>query len=348
MRRAKCGGQNVEGKMDYDQVEMMGKMRMMQAATVQAGKMQSGKVQALRMMGALVMGLALLWGGCDVIDSSTVGQQPVVEAYLIDGDTLPSVRLSQTAPIDGGAGGQEAIAGADVVIERLDDDGNPAETVLYRADTAGVYVPENPAPVVQGGATYRLRATLPGGAEVRGETTVPSGLRLVEAANTESTFQSPEQPSFTVTRAAVQDVPVVFIFTTTSRLDFDSLSTDEIKDQFTPFYRDAFDGDEDEVRDFETTASPIINEANYEDNGDGTITIDYPWIALAFLGENEVAVSVLDRALYDYIRTNDAQQGGLSPGEIPNIVDNIDGGTGIFGSYARVGTTIDIALPGAE
>lgn len=331
MRSGKCD-------VDYDQIKTMDKTTMK----------LTGTTQVLNVMGALLVGLTLLVGGCDVIESSTVGQQPVVEAYLVAGDTLPSVRLSQTAPIDGDAGGQEAISGADVVIERLGDDGDPAETVLYRADTAGVYVPENPAPVVQGGATYRLRATIPGSAEVRGETTVPSGLRLVEATNTESTFQSPQQPSFTVTRAVVRDVPVVFIFTTTSRLNFDSLSTDEIKDQFTPFYRDAFDGDEDEVRDFQTTASPIINEANYEDNGDGTITIDYPWIALAFLGENEVAVSVLDRALYDYIRTNGAQQGGLSPGEIPNIVDNIDGGTGIFGSYARVATTIDIAPPGAE
>ena len=302
-------------------------------------------MNGMRILGALVVGAALLLGGCDVIESPTIGQQPVVEAYLVEGDTLPEVRLYRTAQVDASPGGQEAITGAEIAIEQLGADGASGETTLYRPDSAGVYVPDGPAPVVQGGATYRFRATLPGGAEVSAETTIPTNLSLVEAVNTESTFQSPQQPSFTVTRADVRDAPVVFIFTTTSLLDFDAMTDEEIRAEFTPFYADGFDEDEDDVRDFRVNPSPIVNQGNYEDNGDGTITTDYPWIALAFYGENEVAVSVLDRALYDYIRTQGAQQGALSPGEIPNVVDNIDGGTGIFGSYTRIATTIDVARP---
>jgi hypothetical protein len=199
--------------------------------------------------------------------------------------------------------------------------------------------------VVQGGATYRLRATLPGGQDLSAETTIPTDLALVQAENTESTFLSENQPSFTLTRATVRDAPVVFIFTTVSLLDFDTTPDEELIRQLTPFYEDGFDEDEDDIRDFRVNASPIVNEGNYEDNGDGTITTDYPWIALAFCGRNEVAVSVLDRAMYDYIRTVGAQQGALSPGEIPNIVDNIDGGTGIFGSYTRIASTIDVTCP---
>jgi len=108
---------------------------------------------------------------------------------------------------------------------------------------------------------------------------------------------------------------------------------------------DGFDQEEDEIIDFRVNPSPIINEANYDDNDDGTITIDLPWIAVAFYGENEAAVSVLDAALYDYIRTESAQQGGLSPGEIPNVIDNVDGGTGIVGSYARVTSQVRIRRP---
>ena len=302
-------------------------------------------MNGMRILGALVVGAALLLSGCDVIESPTIGQQPVVEAYLVEGDTLPEVRLSRTAQVDASPGGQEAITGAEIVIEQLGADGASGETTLYRPDSAGVYVPDGPAPVVQGGATYRFRATLPGGAEVSAETTIPTNLSLVEAVNTESTFLSEQQPSFTVTRADVRDAPVVFIFTTTSLLDFNAMTDEEIRAEFTPFYDDGFDEDEDDVRDFRVNPSPIVNQGNYEDNGDGTITTDYPWIALAFYGQNEVAVSVLDRALYDYIRTQGAQQGALSPGEIPNVVDNIDGGTGIFGSYTRISTTIDVARP---
>ncbi len=313
----------------------------------QVDRMNQGmnSMNGIRILGALVVGVALLLSGCDVIESPAVEQQPTVEAYLVEGDTLSEVRLSRTAPVDASPGGQEAITGAEVVIEQIGADGASGETTLYRPDSAGVYMPEEPAPVVQGGATYRLRATLPGGAEVSAETTIPTNLSLVEAVNTESIFLSEQQPSFTVTRATVRDAPVVFIFTTTSLLDFDAMTDEEIQAEFTPFYDDGFDEDEDDVRDFRVNDSPIVNQGNYEDNGDGTITTDYPWIALAFCGRNEVAVSVLDRAMYDYIRTQGAQQGGLSPGEVPNIVDNIDGGTGIFGSFTQIATTINIACP---
>jgi hypothetical protein len=299
----------------------------------------------MRQWGVAVAVFAVVLGGCDAIDTSTVEQEPVVEAYLVEGDLLPPVRLTRTAPIDAGPDGQAAIDDAEVVIEWVGGDGEPGAPVAYRSAGGGTYVPAEPVPVVEGGATYRLRATLPGGAPVRAETTVPTGLRLVEAVNTESTFQSPRQPSFTVTRATVQGAPVVFVYTTTSLLDFEGMTDEALRAELTPFYADGFDADEDDPEDLRTNPSPIVNQANYDDNGDGTITTDYPWIALAYYGRNEVGVSVLDRALYDYLRTQNAQQGGLSPGEIPNILDNVDGGTGIFGSYTQVTTTIDIARP---
>jgi len=220
------------------------------------------------------------------------------------------------------------------------------QTVPYRTtDTVGFYVPDSPTPTVQGGTTYRLRAELPEGGSIRAETTVPTAIEIVNTENTDATFQSADQPSFTVTRSDVTDVPAALIFTTTSLLDFDAMSEDDLINEFTPFYKDAYDPDDDDIEDFKVTSSGILNEANFEVNSDGTITIDFPWIAVAFYGENEVAVSVLDRALYDYIRTQEAQQGGLSPGEIPNIVDNIEGGTGIFGSYARASASINVQRP---
>ncbi|NBC85494.1 MAG: DUF4249 family protein [Bacteroidetes bacterium] len=291
----------------------------------------------------LLVSAVAVFSACDAIDTASVEQQPVAEAYMEAGKDLPEVVLSRTAPIDAGPGGQQGIRNADVFIDRLGPDGSVVQTVPYRTtDTVGFYVPDSPTPTVQGGTTYRLRAELPEGGSIRAETTVPTAIDLVASENTDATFQSPVQPSFTVTRAEVRDAPVVLLFTTTSQLDFEALSEEELIAEFTPFYADAYDPDEDDIEDFKVTQSPILNEANYDDNGDGTITIDFPWIAVAFYGENEVAVSVLDRALYDYLRTQEAQQGGLSPGEIPNIVDNIEGGTGIFGSYARASETINV------
>ena len=48
--------------------------------------------------------------------------------------------------------------------------------------------------------------------------------------------------------------------------------------------------------------------------------------------------SAVDDNLFDFIRSQSVQQGGstLAPGEIPNVLDHIEGGTGIFGSLARV------------
>jgi hypothetical protein len=300
-------------------------------------------ISARAALAVLLVSAVAVFSACDAIDTASVEQQPVAEAYMEAGKDLPEVVLSRTAPIDAGPGGQQGIRNADVFIDRLGPDGSVVQTVPYRTtDTVGFYVPDSPTPTVQGGTTYRLRAELPEGGSIRAETTVPTAIDLVASENTDATFQSPVQPSFTVTRAEVRDAPVVLLFTTTSQLDFEALSEEELIAEFTPFYADAYDPDEDDIEDFKVTQSPILNEANYDDNGDGTITIDFPWIAVAFYGENEVAVSVLDRALYDYLRTQEAQQGGLSPGEIPNIVDNIEGGTGIFGSYARASETINV------
>jgi len=293
----------------------------------------------------LALTVATILSGCDAIETASVEQQPVVEAYLEAGQPLPPVLLSRTAPLEPASGAQTPISGAQVVLERLGADGAVARTYTYRGvNNSGTYEPEGQESV-RPGTTYRLRASLPAGNTLSATTTVPTAIEIVRQENMDVVFQGPAQPSFTVTRSEVASAPVTFIFTTTSLLDFESTPEEDLIAQLTPFYLDGFDQEEDEIIDFRVNPSPIINEANYDDNDDGTITIDLPWIAVAFYGENEAAVSVLDAALYDYIRTESAQQGGLSPGEIPNVIDNVDGGTGIVGSYARVTSQVRIRRP---
>ena len=84
--------------------------------------------------------------------------------------------------------------------------------------------------------------------------------------------------------------------------------------------------------------SPPINEGNYEIQSDNTIDVKLPWLAVAFYGPTRTYISAIDQNLYDFIRSQDVQQGGstLAPGEIPNVINRVDGATGLFGSYARV------------
>ncbi len=55
----------------------------------------------------------------------------------------------------------------------------------------------------------------------------------------------------------------------------------------------------------------------------------------------------LDPALQAFVQSQAVQRGGstLSPGEIPNVTTNVEGGLGIFGSFARVVTQTTLLQP---
>jgi len=121
----------------------------------------------------------------------------------------------------------------------------------------------------------------------------------------------------------------------------------------TPFYRDQYDPEEDSIETFRTTSSGILNEANFTRDERGRIITTLPWIAVAFYGPNETGVHVVDDNLFDIIRSQQAQssdgQGtGLGPGELPNVIEHVDGGTGVFGSYVRDSREIMIERPTAR
>lgn len=288
--------------------------------------------------------LAFLVAACDTTTPEPQAEV-VVEAYFEAGASLGDVRLSRAVAVDQPSTAEMAVEGATVVVERVGAGGTVRETVTYEEIRPGRYRPDAPA-IVKPGGRYRLRVTRSGGAPLTAETTVPGSLQLVEAQNERVVYQGPAQPSFTVAPSPVEGRQNVFIFTTTSQLSFDRLPTDELVEELTPFYRDAFDADEDdEISDLRVTSSPILNASNYQVHDDGTLGIDLPWIAVAFFGPNTVAISALDDNLFDLIRTQQAQQGGLAPGEIPNVIDHVDGGTGIFGSYARAEAEVFIERP---
>ena len=287
----------------------------------------------------LVLCVLVLVGGCDSNDSDIHVPEIVVESYLIANDFLDQVRLSRSASVDRVYDfTQNAVVGAEVVVSLLAEDGSAEETYLFfsRDQQPGIYLPVQNIPVLPG-RTYRLNVDIPNRLEnVVSTTTVPGAFELIGASDSVVVYQSEDQLELELTRSVSPGRQSVFIFAT------ESLNPDP--EMITPFYRDLIGDSEEDVEDLRITESPIINEANYDINPSGTITVRLPWLAVAFYGPNRLTANALDDNLFDFIRTQSVQQGGstLAPGEIPNVIDNVEGGTGVFGSLAR--STYDVFI----
>jgi hypothetical protein len=303
---------------------------------------------------SLLLALLLLAGG--LLGCDTTATQPesqvAVQAYLQAEAPLDTVRLARTV----GAGDTfdpraAAVEGADVEVRRLDDDGAVSETTDYNEGSVpGVYVPAaNSPPTVQPTATYQLRVETDDGTVVTSTTTVPDAIPLVDSTNTATVYQSPDQPSLTIEppRPIGDDRQNVYVFTVTSLLDFKRTPNDSLEGELTPFYADQFDADEDSLTSFRISSSGLLNQGNFTENAGGTVTVDLPWLGVAFYGPNEVALNAVDDNYYDFLRSQSAQQGAFAPGEIPNVIEHVEGGTGIFGSYSRAAIDVQIRRPSA-
>ena len=63
------------------------------------------------------------------------------------------------------------------------------------------------------------------------------------------------------------------------------------------------------MTEFSNTSSGLLNEANFSVDTDGSVTIRYPWIAVAFYGDNKLVASTVDDNIYDFIRSASVQLG---------------------------------------
>lgn len=301
--------------------------------------------------------LAILFlAGCDTTDPSVHSEELVVEAYLVAGEPLPSVWLARSLDVEGTWDtGQRAVSQADLRIERLSRDGAVLETFLYgrTLDSPGEFVPDVEH-VVQAGETYRLVARANGLDEARAVTTVPEQFELLEVSHEALEYLDPEQFSFLVTQSRFADRQSIFVFTIASRNPEPSF----LVPPYVEFFFDKEERESGQPLEFEEGeqaelarfTSPPINEGNYDILAGGILKVRLPWFAVAFFGPTDITMSVLDDNLYDFQRYQLSQQNGglLSPGEIPNVPDPVEGGTGIFGSMARVSAVVDILRPGAN
>jgi hypothetical protein len=212
-------------------------------------------------------------------------------------------------------------------------DGSIEEVFDYEYVHGPVYQPTDDAATVQPGRTYRLIAELPDDGVVSARTTVPGAFEIRRISATTVEYQSDEQLEFDVTRSFVAGRQAIFVFSLEAG--------DPRAEMLTPLYAEIVDDDVDQVR---ITESPPVNEQNYDINDDGTLTIRVPWLAVAFYGPNEVIANSIDDNLYDFLRSQFVQQGGstFAPGEIPNVIEHVEGGTGVFGSLSRVSAQVEI------
>lgn len=284
----------------------------------------------------MVLGLVTGLGtGCDTTGTEPPETQYVVEAYLIANEPLPPIRLTRTAALDQSYSYDSlAVRDAEVALVQLDADGAPVARYPYRPqrDTAGVYIPFGSDRVVPL-ATYRLEATVEAtGQRITATTTVPDTFSVVDASARSVVYQSNQQLALTLTTSRYPGRDQAFYLFSTEALD-------AREDNLTPLLREVVDNAEGdiEIEDLRITSSPVLNEESYDRNPDGTLTIRLPWLAVAFYGPNRTTANAIDDNLYDFVRTQSAQQGGagFTPGTIPNVIERVDGGTGVFGSLAR-------------
>lgn len=275
----------------------------------------------------------LLWiGGCDLTDDNqSYVKEYVVEAYLEAGSNISTLNLSTTAPVsDLYSFADFAVPNAEVNVYHLSEDGTDTlDTIPFRDHNSfdGVYVPLK-SHTVQGNGRYDLDITVTAdnNHKISSSTFVPAEFEILSTDNDTVVYQL-EQFEVTYTRSDYRGRQNYLIVTVVAQ--------DTTNYGLTPFYADQLDDDDVTKEDFISNSSGIINEGNYEIENN-TLTIQLPWLAVAFYGPQELQTYTIDDNIYDFRRSQNTQFGGstLSPGEIYDVIDNIEGGTGVFGSYS--------------
>lgn len=277
---------------------------------------------------------AAAWIGCDTLTPSEFESEVVVESYLAVDEPLPEVRLTRTIPLDASYDPDLiAISGAGVRVELLSEGGAVERRYDYRESevSPGIYRPGGFPTVasVRPLRMYRLVVHAPGERDsITAVTTVPGQMSVVDVNRDSVVFQSDPPLTFELSRPEYPGRQSVFIFSTRA--------ADAVVEQLTPFARGLYEDGDVTLEELSVRMSPVLNAENFEETEDGSLRIQFPWLAIYFYGRNEVTVRALDDNLYDFIRSQSVQQGGSTrpPGEIPNALEHVDGGRGIFGSSA--------------
>lgn len=276
--------------------------------------------------------LILIFMGCDTLSQDGYNEYVYVESYVVANRALPEIRISTTKPVqDIYRFSDAALTGANVQVILLDENGNDEEVFSYTSSgQPGIYVPESNTHRALPRRTYRLDIDFDSRPEVlHATTTIPDDFEILNEVPETLVYQSDDRLEITISATEKTDGQNVFVFS--------AIALEPSLETLTPFYRGLVDNEDAEIANFLVNSSGLINEGNFDVNPDGTITLQFPWIGVAFYEDNFVVANSIDKNLHDLIRSQQVQLGGgttLSPGEIPNVIFNVDGGIGVFGSLA--------------
>lgn len=288
----------------------------------------------------LILFVLMTTFGCELYRQDEYQEYYVVESYLIANGQLPQVRLSTTNPIDETYSFEDnALSGAEVELQMLNTDSSVIETYIYQQQRAGIYLPTANASV-RDRQLYQLKITTANGDQISSITYVPGDFETLNDLKSSYEYQSKDQIQLVTT-------PSTYITDRQTYYVFNVNAVSPSPDKLTPFYADQVSDDDTDIEEFYINSSGIVNEQNYERNEDNTITLDLPWLGIAFYGTNDIITNAIDDNLYDFLRSHETQSGGtsLSPGEIQNLRYNINGGIGIFGSMASDTNRVFITRP---
>lgn len=284
----------------------------------------------------------ILLASCESYDQDSYQEYVVVESYAVANNPLPPVRVFTTGPANQRYDVLEStIENANVQIVQRAADGDVLNIYEYQYSEKGdgFYEPIVDA-IVQPRSTYELIVDFDDRDEtVRAVTTVPDQFDILNEVPPSVIYQAAEQLEIIISETERTQDQNVFVFST--------IAEDTLLTNLTPFYSATVEDGDAEVSDFVINSSGLINEGNFEINEDGTITLQFPWIGVAFYGTNRIVTQSVDENLNDLVRSQQVQLGGstLSPGEIPNLIYNTSGGIGIFGSLSSDTVTTVIERP---
>jgi len=276
--------------------------------------------------------LSLVYLSCDSFKEDKYEKQYVVETYLAGDEEFPELILTKTLPLDEVYSLDNAgINSALIKIYELDETQKRVDSLIYKKEVLnpGVYIPTRFA-LVKPATDYELLiyVTDDDNHKISAKTFVPGQFDAVSANLDTIMYQADNQLTITYTPSYYPNRQSYYILTVVA---LDTTGT------LTPFYASVTEDGEPTRSELQKNNSNILTEANFEVNTDGNVSIALPWLAVAFYGEHEIIAATIDENIYDFNRTRATQFGGatISPGEIYDIIDRIDGGTGIFGSLYR-------------
>lgn len=271
---------------------------------------------------------------CDLYPQDEYEEYYVVESYLVANSDLPIVRVSKTIPANDLYDFEKAAVNDAIIQIRLLETGphsNIEQRFDYYFSDTGVYRPHL-SHKVEPLRTYQLHVSFSNSNDIiTAHTVVPDTFQITAGIQDSVVYQSDEQLNITVSESSYPGRQNIYIF--------NAVSLDPVEKNLTPFYAQLLeesDEREEDLFQLSNNSSGILNEGNFEPNPDGTITINYPWVGIAFFGENQIVANTIDDNVYDFVRSQQVQLGGstLSPGEIQNVIYHVEGGIGVFGSLA--------------